>query len=109
MKTIDLEKITKEKLKALDIIIDDDEPIVGEAYIIELDEVTDLIPEGKEEELKGASQLMMAAGGIELEDESYNEIFIIYEYDNKPYYIIMIDEEDNKQCCIIQEDRWLEL
>jgi hypothetical protein len=107
MKTIDIDKIAREKLMVLDIIVGDDEPIVGEAYIIELDEVIDLIPEGKGEELKKASQLMMAAGGIELEDESYNEIFIIYEYNNKPYYIIMIDEDENRQCCIIQEDRWI--
>ena len=109
MKTIDLEKTIREKLKALNIFVDEGEHIIGEAYIVEPDEVTDLIPEGKGEELKNASQLMMAAGGIDLEDDSYNEIFIIYEYDNKPFYIIMIDEDDSKQCCIIQEDRWTEL
>lgn len=106
MKTIQLETLTRNILKTKNINVDENEEIFGEAFKIDIDEFSDLIPEDTIIEINDCKELMIASGEVITEDDTTYEAYIIYRYDTVPYFIILIDEDEERQTYSVLEGKW---
>lgn len=105
MTTVQLETLTRNILKTKNIIVDDNEEIYGEYHEFYLDEFSDLIPEDTIIKIQNIADLMIAVGEVEDKDVIYNT-YIIYRNDTVPYFIILIDEDEERQTYSVLEGKW---
>lgn len=99
-----LETLTRNILRSKNIDIEDE--ILGESHSIDIEEYADLIPEDSEVEINN-SNILIAAGEIEIGNDNIYQVYVIYKYNTVPYYIVLIDEDEEKQTYSVLEGIWL--